>query len=154
MSFNPLAGNFSSVAWIAPEAEYELKILEWTYTMVGNETPKPVLTCKIAIASGEFANKRPQAIQIWEPETDFAQAARIIVAALGYHPGKDDARFVEERGGDLDLSLDSSDSQNMVMGSGYAETVGSVFKADLGKTTSKKNGQTYQSYKMIRPLND
>lgn len=153
MSFNPLAGNFSTTQTIYPEGDYDLKIVGVEYKMIGNDDPKPVLTFKIAFASGDLVNKRPSPIQVWEPEADFAQAGRIIVSALGYKPGKDDTRFVAENP-ELDITLDSSDPKDMKLGAGFKQLEGTVFKASLGLTTSKKNGQTYQSYKNIRPLNE
>ena len=145
--FNPLAGNFSSVGWLAPDDDYNLKVVKVSFAKVG-EAQKGVLSFDVAIADGPFENKRPQRIQVWEPESDFSQAARIIVSALGYIPGRDDARFTQENP-DIDLTIDSV---NDSLGSGYEQLVGSVFTATLSQKASQKYGQVYQQYRNIRPL--
>lgn len=149
--FNPLAGNFSTMGWLADIGDYNLKIVKVNYRRVGNENPKPVLSFTVAVADGPYANKRPAPIDVWEPESDFQQAGRVILAALGYTPGKDDGRFVQERGS-MDFTLDSSGDE-FVLGSGYTELEGCVFTATLGQKVSAKDGKTYQQYRNIRPLN-
>jgi hypothetical protein len=147
--FNPLAGDFTTTGWVAPIDDYELKIVKVNYRMVGNDNPKPVLSFDLAINAGPFLNKRPPAFQVWEPETDFSSAGRVIMAALGYTPGKEDARFASENA-DMDLTLDSTQSPP-VLGDGYARLEGCVFRASLGQNA--KPERTYQTFKNIRPLN-
>lgn len=149
--FNPLAGDFRTTGWLADSDDYNLKIVKVEYKMVGNDNPKPVLTFTVAIADGPFENKRPSAIQVWEPETDYSQAGRIVMAAKGFIPGKQDMEFAEQNR-DLDLTLDSSDPSNLRIGAGYEELVSAVFTATLGQVTGKKDGKVYQTYKNIRPL--
>lgn len=149
--FNPLAGNFSSVAWIAPDDDYRLKIADIRLNKVTVENvEKWILNFSIRIADGEFEGRKTQDITCWEPNNDFSQAAKVIVSALGYIPGKDDARFQQDKSS-LDLTIDFKDEGKL--GAGYAEVKDAVFVATLTSTTSKKNGQLYQNYKNIRPLN-
>ena len=148
--FNPLAGNFSTTGWLAETDDYNLKITKVTYRLVGNDNPKPVLSISVAIADGPFVNKRPADISVWEPEVDFSQAGRIIMAALGYIPGKDDMRFAEENR-TKDFTLDST-GEELKVGADYSALVGAIFTATLGQNVSKKDGKTYQTYKNYRPL--
>lgn len=147
--FNPLAGNFSTTGWVAPTDDYTLKIVKVTYKKLGNDNPKPVLSFSFSIVDGPFANKRPPEYSVWEPESDFSQAGRIIMAAKGFIPGKQDQEFAESNS-TADFTLDSSGS-DMVMGSDYESLEGSVIRATLGQR--EKDGKTYQTYKNIRPLN-
>ena len=149
--FNPLAGDFRTTGWIAETGDYNLKIVKVEYKMIGNDPPKPVLTFTVAVADGPFENKRPSAIQVWEPESDYSQAGRVIMAAKGYIPGKQDQEFAADNP-NLDLTLDSTDPDNLKLGAGYEELVSSVFTCTLGQITGKKDGKTYQTFKNIRPL--
>lgn len=149
--FNPLAGNFSTTGWLADIGDYNLRITKINYRMVGNENPKPVLSFSIAVADGPYQNKRPQDISVWEPEVDFSTAGRIIMAARGYIPGKQDQEFAANHATE-DYTLDSTDPNELKLGSAYAELEGAVFTSTLGHNVSKKDGKTYQTYKNIRPL--
>lgn len=149
--FNPLAGNFSTMGWLADTDDYNLKIVKVEYRMVGNENPKPVLSFTVAIADGPYVNKRPQQISVWEPEKDFSQAGRIIMAAKGFVPGRQDAEFAAQHA-TSDFTLDSSDSSDLKLGDSYKELEGAVFTCTLGQNVSNKDGKTYQTYKNYRPL--
>jgi hypothetical protein len=149
--FNPLAGDFRTTGWLAPDDDYNLKIVKVEYKKIGNDDPKPVLVFSLAIADGPFDGKRPPALQVWEPENDYSQAGRVVMAARGYIPGKEDGRFAEENS-DFDLTLDATDIDNLKLGAGYSELVGAVFTAYVAQVPSKKDDKVYQQYKNIRPL--
>jgi len=148
--FNPLAGNFSSVQWMAPAGDYNLKVMKFTFGTVGDDNTE-VLNIDLAIEGGEFNGKRPPRITIWEPRSDFSKAARVIVSAMGYRPGKDDARFMAENS-DMDLSIDPSANKGSELGAGYERVVGFVFTSTVVQTPSKKDGTMYQNYNNIRPM--
>jgi len=148
--FNPLAGNFSTMGWLADIGDYNLKITKVSYRRVGNENPKPVLSFSVVVADGPYVNKKPADIQVWEPENDFSTAGRVIMAALGYIPGKQDQEFAEANS-TKDFTLDST-GEELKVGAAYEELVGAVFTATLNQTVSKKDGKTYQQYKAYRPL--
>jgi len=149
--FNPLAGNFSTTGWLADVDDYNLKIVKVEYKMIGNESPKPVLQFTLAVADGPYVNKRPQQLTVWEPETDFSTAGRIIMAAKGFNPGKQDGEFAQQYSS-ADFTLDSTNPEALTMGNDYKELEGAVFTATLGQNVSKKDGKTYQTYKNIRPI--
>lgn len=150
--FNPLASNFSTVGFVADADDYTLEITDIKANRIGTEDPKRlVLEFRVRIRGGRFDGKFPPSYQVWDPQLDFSGAGKIILAAMGYIPGKQDQEFVESHA-DLDISLGyDEESDTWSLGSGYETLKGAVFTATL-TTRQDKSGVPRQNYKLLRPV--